>query len=67
MKAQPSNTDLRQSEIYLSLVFKSSNRDLRFCMRHDLLPPKHWKRGQIARWVAEARASEAHARARRRL
>lgn len=48
---------LRRSQIYLQLVFKVNDRDLRFCMRHCLLPPERLRRKQAQLWVAGARAA----------
>ena len=46
----------RASQIYLTLAFKVSESDVKFCLRHNLLPPDRLKGTQLALWVAGARA-----------
>jgi hypothetical protein len=43
------------SKIYLSLVFKVPDRDVRFCMRYNLLPPDGLRGSQVKLWIDGAR------------
>jgi len=46
---------MRASRIYLSLVFKVPEDDIKFCLRHNLLPPAKLKPKQLAVWMDGAR------------
>ena len=53
-------TSLRRSQIFLTLYFKVSAKDVDFCIENNLLPPEELTRGkQLSAWIQGARSMKA--------
>lgn len=57
----PENNDyygFRLARIYLSLTFKTTDTNVRFCLKNNLLPPPRFSRGrQIEAWIDGAKSA----------